>query len=69
MPKQFFTVEFKNKEDRDEILAGGPWSFGSAFIYIKKWTPKFNPAAYNPEEKPVWVRLYNLPFEFWSVDC
>lgn len=35
---------------------------------IREWTPGFDPFKLKLTTAPVWVRIYNLPYEFWHPD-
>lgn len=68
MPKSFFVAVFEDEKSRDEIVVRN-WKFGESHLFIQNWTKNFNPLKYNPLEGPTWVRLYNIPFEYWSGNC
>lgn len=38
------------------------------FVFIQKWVENFNASAMDPITEPTWLRLYNLPLEYWSKD-
>ncbi|GLJ54114.1 hypothetical protein SUGI_1158860 [Cryptomeria japonica] len=38
-------------------------------LYIQSWSPNFDPSNLVVYEKPVWIRLYSLPIEYWSDAC
>ncbi|GLJ17938.1 hypothetical protein SUGI_0314620 [Cryptomeria japonica] len=38
-------------------------------LYIQKWYRNFNPLKMEPYEKPRWIRLNNLPMEYWSEEA
>jgi hypothetical protein len=64
--KGFFIVEFDIQEDRDLIFNSGPWFWGNSGLFMKPWSPSFNPATDILSSTPVWVRLPNLPLHFWG---
>lgn len=35
---------------------------------IREWKPGFDPFKLQLSTAPVWVRIYNLPYEFWHPD-
>ena len=35
---------------------------------LKRWTPLFDPRIERYDSMPIWVKLPNLPFEYWSLD-
>ncbi|GLJ45402.1 hypothetical protein SUGI_0955890 [Cryptomeria japonica] len=69
MPKGFFVAIFAEKEKRDQILDTKNWFFDNLPLYIQPWTPNFNPTRLAVYETPVWIRLFNLPIEYWGDQC
>ncbi|GLJ36461.1 hypothetical protein SUGI_0732240 [Cryptomeria japonica] len=69
MPKGFFIVVFASEEERQKILEGGLWTMNDKPMYIQKWYRNFNPLKTEPYEKPIWIRLNNLPMEYWSEEA
>lgn len=69
LPKGFFVAIFTSKQDRDEVAQGGVWKLNGWPIYMELWSPNFDPVKSDPYEGPIWIRLYNLPLEFWVKDC
>lgn len=43
--KGFFIVEFKIEEDQDLVLSLGLWFWGNSGLFMKPWSPSFNPAS------------------------
>ncbi|GLJ52433.1 hypothetical protein SUGI_1115280 [Cryptomeria japonica] len=41
---------------------------GGIGYILKEWEPIFNPLKMKFKEVPVWIRIYNLPFEYWDMD-
>ncbi|GLJ41342.1 hypothetical protein SUGI_0855570 [Cryptomeria japonica] len=66
LPKGFFVAIFSKKPERDHILEKENWYSDNHPLYIQPWTPNFDPTALAVYEEPVWVRLFNLPIEYWS---
>ncbi|GLJ32355.1 hypothetical protein SUGI_0651150 [Cryptomeria japonica] len=69
MPKGFFIVVFATEEERQKILDGGLWTMKNKPLYIQKWYQNFNPLKTEPYENPIWIRLNNLPMEYWSEEA
>jgi hypothetical protein len=65
--KGFFIVEFDIEEDRDLILSSGSWFWGNLGLFMKPWSPSFNPAFDTLSLAPVLVRLPNLPLHLWGL--
>ncbi|GLJ06689.1 hypothetical protein SUGI_0045260 [Cryptomeria japonica] len=69
LPKGFFVVIFPNEGDRDHVINLQNWFRDELPLYIQSWTPNFDPTSMAVYDKPVWIRLYNLPIEYWSEAC
>ncbi|GLJ08189.1 hypothetical protein SUGI_0083760 [Cryptomeria japonica] len=67
--KSFFIVVFAEAEERDMILCSQNWFLENHHFYLQPWYPNFDPTKLAINDKPLWVRLYNLPSEYWSNPC
>ncbi|GLJ49247.1 hypothetical protein SUGI_1040400 [Cryptomeria japonica] len=57
---------------RNRILNQQNWLFGSTDLYLQPWQPNFDPVPLAVYKEPIWIRLYNLPMEYWgeaSLEC
>ncbi|GLJ47042.1 hypothetical protein SUGI_0993350 [Cryptomeria japonica] len=66
LPKNFFVVVFKDGMDRDYTLDLKNWFLDTYPLYIQPWAPNFDPTSLVEYETLVWIRLFNLPIEYWS---
>ncbi|GLJ32128.1 hypothetical protein SUGI_0646940 [Cryptomeria japonica] len=66
--KGFFLVLFEEKEERIRALTNRNWFIKSHAVYIQPWMPHFDPALLAIYSEPVWIRLSNLPIEYWSEE-
>lgn len=64
--KGFFIVRFASKEVRDTIISVGPWFWGTSGLFMTPWFPDFDPNKMTVSKVLIWVRIYNLPLQFWS---
>ncbi|GLJ42558.1 hypothetical protein SUGI_0882270 [Cryptomeria japonica] len=69
LPKGFFVIIFVEKEERDKALNAKNWYFEKFPLYIQPWTSNFNPLKLVIYDSPVWIRLFNLPIEYWGDPC
>ncbi|GLJ30868.1 hypothetical protein SUGI_0613720 [Cryptomeria japonica] len=60
---------FATEEERLKILEGGLWTMDFKPLYIHRWHRNFNPLKIDPYEKLVWIRLNNLPMEYWTKEA
>ncbi|XP_030924751.1 uncharacterized protein LOC115951739 [Quercus lobata] len=67
--KEFFLVRFSVREDCEAVLRNGPWFIGENFLSIRPWEPNFNPAEANISSVAIWVRLNELPIEYYHVEA
>lgn len=68
MPKGFFTVIFTD-EVRNKILIQQNWFLEECPLYLQPWQPNFNPLPLVVYNHPIWIRLYNLPLDYWNDSC
>nr|KYP37546.1 hypothetical protein KK1_041269 [Cajanus cajan] len=59
-------MEFQNEHDLGVILAAGPWSLEPGLLRLSLWKPDFNPRNYKNTFAQVWLRILDLPQEYWS---
>nr|POE93837.1 hypothetical protein CFP56_16151 [Quercus suber] len=62
----FFLIKFELREDVDYILKGRPWFIGQHFLAIRQWEPKFQASTTTLSSVVVWLRLPELPIEFYE---
>ena len=65
----FFLTRFSLREDYDAILKKGPWFIGEHFLSIRPWEPDFRPATANVSSIAVWIRLNELPIEYYNEEA
>ncbi|GLJ41733.1 hypothetical protein SUGI_0863700 [Cryptomeria japonica] len=66
IPRGFFVVVFTDNSKRDKILCKENWFVRDHLVYIQPWSPNFNPLPLAVYDKLVWIRLYNIPIEYWG---
>ena len=65
----FVLVRFAVKDDCEAVLKNGPWFIGGNFLSIRPWVPDFNPSEAGISSVIVWVRLNELPIEYYDVEA
>ncbi|XP_059074952.1 uncharacterized protein LOC131049015 [Cryptomeria japonica] len=55
-------------EEKTALMESGSFLMSGVGFYIRDWTPNFDPRQANLEEIPMWIRLYNLPHEYWKEE-
>nr|POE60561.1 uncharacterized protein CFP56_66079 [Quercus suber] len=66
---EFFLTRFSLKDDYESILKKGPWFIGGNFLSIRPWEPDFHPASANVASVAVWIRLNELPIEYYNPEA
>lgn len=65
----FFLTRFSLKDDYESILKKGPWFIGEHFLSIRPWEPNFCLASTNVTSVAVWIRLNELPIEYYNPEA
>ncbi|KAG7547784.1 Ribonuclease H domain [Arabidopsis suecica] len=65
LPRQFFMIRFDLEEEYMMALTGGPWRAFGSHLMVQAWSPDFDPLRDEIVTTPVWVRLSNLPVNFY----
>lgn len=63
--KDFFLIKFQS-EDHARVLREGPWFVGGHYLSIRCWEPNFKPSKANLSAVTVWIRLPELPIEYYE---
>ena len=63
----FFLTRLSLGEDYENVLRKGPWFIGDHFLSIRPWEPDFKPALASVSSIAIWVRLNELPIEYYNV--
>ncbi|KAL4568393.1 hypothetical protein LXL04_024004 [Taraxacum kok-saghyz] len=58
---------FGIEEGLKEVLEGGPWIFFDNPIVIRRWVPGLRLSKDQLDTIPVWVKVYNVPLEYWNA--
>ena len=62
----FYLMRFGLVEDFENVIKGGPWFIGGHFLTIRAWESNFKPASAVCNAVAVWIRLPELPFEYYD---
>lgn len=65
LPRQFFMVRFEKEDEYLAALTGGPWRIFGSYLMVRAWSPEFDPLRDDIVTTPVWVRLTNIPVNFY----
>ncbi|XP_019235091.1 PREDICTED: uncharacterized protein LOC109215473 [Nicotiana attenuata] len=64
----YFVVKLNSMEDKDAVLASGPYMIRNKPIIVKAWSPNFDFSKEVLQTIPIWLKLPNLPLNCWSMD-
>lgn len=66
LPKNFYVVQFTSTEDYLHALFNGPWMLADHYLLVQRWRPFFITNATIESKVAVWVRIPELPLEFYN---
>ncbi|XP_019255049.1 PREDICTED: uncharacterized protein LOC109233623 [Nicotiana attenuata] len=64
----FFIVKFSKEENLVKAIQKGPWFISGNFLSVRRWEPKFVPQEATLSFTAIWVRLPQLPTEFYDKE-
>lgn len=64
----YFIARFRNKEEYDRVLDGGPWIIQGHYVTISKWRPEFRASSNKILSTLVWIQVPGLPVEYYTED-
>nr|XP_016479712.1 PREDICTED: uncharacterized protein LOC107800955 [Nicotiana tabacum] len=64
--EDYYIIKFTKKENMDKAIHLGPWFINCHFLSISKWKPNFVARNEKLTTSAVWVRLPQLPTEFYN---
>ncbi|XP_031091116.1 uncharacterized protein LOC115996114 [Ipomoea triloba] len=63
-----FVARFDNKNDYLHALLDGPWKMFDNYLVTQRWVPEFRARTAKLSKMAVWVRLPDLPMEYFRDD-
>jgi hypothetical protein len=64
----FFLIRFDSQSGFEEVLKRGPWFIGEHFLSLRPWVPNFRASEASVKTVAIWVRLPELPVEYYHKD-
>ncbi|KAJ0970134.1 hypothetical protein J5N97_023011 [Dioscorea zingiberensis] len=68
MANGFFLIRCSSEKMMEEILVEGPWTVNGLTLHLLRWRPDFQACFAKLSTATLWVRLYNLPPEYWDAN-
>ncbi|KAL0394965.1 UNVERIFIED_CONTAM: hypothetical protein Slati_4462700 [Sesamum latifolium] len=62
----FYFFRFKSEVAMEEVIAGGPWLLYGQPIVLQRWESGMTLRKHKHTQVPSWIKLQNLPVEFWT---
>ncbi|KAL8477319.1 hypothetical protein ACS0TY_029570 [Phlomoides rotata] len=62
----YYNLCFSCDADRERIYARRSWKLKPGMLRLQRWVPDFNPYRVNTSVVQVWIRISELPFEYWN---
>ncbi|KAK3204589.1 hypothetical protein Dsin_018635 [Dipteronia sinensis] len=66
--KEFSFFKFSDDKACSNVLESGPWLFVGRMVILKKWHPRLILTRETYSKIPVWVKLFNIPHEYWNEE-
>ncbi|XP_070042758.1 uncharacterized protein [Nicotiana tomentosiformis] len=64
--EDYYTVKFAKEENMIKVLQNGPCFINGFFLSVQKWVPNFVAKKAQQSYTAIWVRLPQLPTEFYD---
>lgn len=68
LANNFFLLDCIDQNIKKKILFGEPLFYEGFYFYKFDQEPNFNPINHKPKKLPQWIKLENLPSEYWSEE-
>ncbi|XP_038977764.1 uncharacterized protein LOC120108252 [Phoenix dactylifera] len=66
MANETFAFRFRTVNEREAVMEAGPWLVAGQLLAMERWRPNFVPGEKQLNRLVVWLRLPNLPMEYWT---
>lgn len=63
--KGYYNIYIVNHVERERLLARRIWNFQHGIVKLQRWFPEFNPYKVNSPIVNLWIRIYELPPEYF----
>ncbi|KAL8472351.1 hypothetical protein ACS0TY_029536 [Phlomoides rotata] len=62
----YYNIRFSCDVDRERIYARPSWKLNPGLLRLQRWVPDFNPFKVNKSVVQAWIRISELPLEYWN---
>lgn len=63
--KGYFEFFFSSQDDLRRVWSSGTWNINPGTLRLSRWSANFNPNNQKQFQVQCWVRIYDLPLEYW----
>ena len=64
----YFIMRFDVIKDYHHALMDGPWFVGDQYLHVQAWEADFHPHIAKITKTAVWIRLEQLPIEYYHPE-
>ncbi|XP_075092262.1 uncharacterized protein LOC142172523 [Nicotiana tabacum] len=64
--ENYYIIKFRKRDNMEKAIQQGPWFVNGHFLSITKWKPNFVASKERLTTTAVWIRLPQLPTEFYD---
>jgi hypothetical protein len=64
-----YLFRFIDEETRDAVLEEKFWHIANKPLILRRWTPGMQLLKPSLFSVPIWIKLHNLPMEYWNSTC
>ena len=61
-------MRFDEVKDYHHALMDGPWFVGDQYLHVQAWEADFHPHIAKISTTVVWIRLEQLPIEYYHTE-
>ncbi|XP_074265329.1 uncharacterized protein LOC141587760 [Silene latifolia] len=62
----YYVARFSSRQDYEFVVTQGSWMIDDHYLTIRRWVPNFVPADDCIKKLTAWVRIPNLPVEYFN---
>jgi hypothetical protein len=64
-----YLFRFADVKTRDDVMEAKLWHILNKPMILRKWTPGMQLLKISLSTVPIWIKIHNLPIEFWNSTC
>lgn len=61
-----YFFRFSTEQGMISVLEGGVWMIFDSALVVRRWTTGVSSAKGQHDKVPVWVKIFNVPLEYWN---